>query len=406
MTSVRLSVKRRFSNVTRGFVDGTDRGFAAQTFRLFANFVSVPYSLAIRFRNLLFDLGFLREISAARPAISVGNITLGGVGKTPFVAWLTRYCLDRGLAPGLISRGYKSAKQKRSDGNLAFEGELNDRLYSGELNDEARELALRFPTTPHYLGSNRALVAETLLARRPDVDVLIFDDAHQHRRLARDLNVVLIDALNPFGGERVVPSGFLREPLSGLKRANVVLLSRADMLSLNERETIRQKVLRFTTRAIWGEIAQIPQTVYWFDQSDLVRDANPQPRSRDYRSWLESEGTNRYVAFCGLGAPLGFRKTLDREGLSPTSFLTFPDHCAYEEDDYRRLEKEADRASADGFLTTTKDLVKLKQFARRSKRTLFALGIGVAFLSGQGEFERKIQEVLAKVGREKNAPAT
>ncbi len=436
-------MKKTFQTTARGWVDGSTQTLAAQAFRTAATLVSLPYSGVVRLRNRLFDLGVLRVSTPPRPAISVGNLTLGGVGKTPFVGWLAEYFLQNAQPPAFISRGYQAERQRElfarvdaaQTASLPQTVETlksrptnpNSRFAQFQhFNDEARELALRFPSTPHFLGSRRAEVAAALVEARPDVDVLLLDDAFQHRRIERDLDVVLLDALNPFGGARVFPSGFLREPLSGLARADVVLLNRADLVSLERRQAIRAQVERFNRDALFAEIAQIPRFVFSrpfpndakrSNRPDVLNDADgannakrsnrlnapnganetfapPCPASllrEEFATWAATRRGSRFLAFCGLGAPTGFRKTLETNGLTPTSFVAFPDHCAYSADDFASLAAEAERIGADAILTTAKDFVKLPE-ATLAGRPIFALGIGVEFLSGEAALRALLAE--------------
>ncbi len=381
-------MKRLQVATIRSVVDGTDKSAFARACRFLLSFVSVPYSLVVRLRGRLFDFGLLSAKQVARPVVSIGNLTLGGVGKTPFVGWLTDVLERANHKPGLISRGYKNKEQSAALSSSETVGSSDSFARYEIFNDEARELALRFPTTPHFLGAKRDEVAEALLTKRADVDVILLDDAFQHGRIIRDLNVVLLDALNPFGGGRVFPAGYLRESLSGLKRADVVLLNRADLVDESARASIRTRVAKITPRALWGEIAQRPRDVFWRRKDALIKRV-------DVESWRESTRELRFVAFCGLGAPAGFQATLEREGLDVASFVAFPDHYVYAQDDFRRLREETSRVGADAFVTTTKDFVKLERFVDDSA-PVYALGIGVEFLSGEAEFRRALFQIFDK----------
>ena len=416
------NMKTTFQTTARGWVDGSTQTLAAKTFRTAATLVALPYAGVVALRNRLYDLNVLRAFEAPRPAISVGNLTLGGVGKTPFVGWLADYFLQNARTPAFISRGYQAERQREvfarvdaaqnapteTDASNA-EAEKNRSTPPSprrvparfapfqQFNDEARELALRFPTTPHFLGSKRAEVAAALVEARPDVDVFLLDDAFQHRQLERDLDVVLLDALNPFGGGRVFPAGFLREPLAGLRRADVVLLNRADLVSDERRRAIRAEVERRNPDALFAEIAQVPRFVFSRRDDDADLNASNVPNDADalfsppsptrlvreeFATWAETRRGGRFLAFCGLGAPTGFRKTLESNGLTPTSFVAFPDHCAYSANDFASLAAEAKRIDAAALLTTAKDFVKIPE-PTLAGRPIFALGIGVEFLSGE-----------------------
>ncbi len=429
-------MKKTFQSTARGWVDGSTQTLAARAFRTAATLVSLPYSGVVRLRNRLYDLGVLRAFAAPRPTVSVGNLTLGGVGKTPFVGWLAEYFTQNAQTPAFISRGYQAERQRELFARVdaaqtaralqtssasrtpqtpqtpqASQPSQTPRSASAKFsqfqhfNDEARELALRFPATPHFLGPKRVEVAAALVEARPDVDVLLLDDAFQHRQMKRDLDVVLLDALNPFGGGRVFPSGFLREPLASLARADVVLLNRADLVPVERRQAIRAQVERFNRDALFAEIAQIPRFVFSRrDANDAngANDANdafpsfspPCPVAllrEEFATWAPTRRGARLLAFCGLGAPNGFRKTLETNELTPTSFVAFPDHCAYSADDFATLAAEAERIEADAILTTAKDFVKIPD-PTLAGRPVFAIGIGVEFLSGEAALRALLAE--------------
>ncbi|MBQ7813363.1 MAG: tetraacyldisaccharide 4'-kinase, partial [Thermoguttaceae bacterium] len=213
---------------------------------------------------------------------------------------------------------------------------------------------------------------------------------------------------NPFGGGRVFPAGFLREPTAGLARADVVLLNRADLVSVERRQAIRVQVARLNPDALFAEIAQIPRFIFSRRDAPPASSLNaasvpngasssfapPCPSClvrEDFATWLPTRRGGRFLAFCGLGAPNGFRKTLETNELTPSSFVAFPDHCAYSERDFEALAAEARRVDAEAFLTTAKDFVKLPE-PTLAGRPIFALGIGVVFLSGEPELRALLAE--------------
>lgn len=397
-------MNHRLETVLHGFIDGTDQSVLAKTFRAFTLLMSIPYSWIIRIRNFCYDHGVFKETHVACKTIAVGNLSLGGVGKTPFIGFLTQLFLEIHYTPGLISRGYKAKEQKKVfKREINFSNLVNIDLAkkTGTLNDEAQELALRFPSTPHYLGHDRIKVANTLLTIHPEIDVLLLDDAFQHRQIARDLDILLLDALNPFGGGKVVPSGFLREPLSSIKRADVILLNRADFIQESERNNIRSYVSKLAPKAFWGEIAQVPRDIFTYEFSNVSDEYSratsiSKRKHTDYREWQQTANSNRFVAFCGLGAPAGFQKTLSNAKLNIASFVAFPDHYTYSDRDFVQLQAEATRVNASAFLVTVKDFVKLEHFAHTSKYPIFALGIGVKFITGEREFIRLLQTIPTK----------
>ncbi len=224
----------------RELVSGQRRGLTAAALRGLLRVAETPYSLAVQYRNRRYDRGRAEIHNVGVPVISVGNLTLGGTGKTPVVKWLTRRLQDLGASVVLLSRGYGAA--------------------TGEQNDEARELAQALPNVPHLQNRDRVSAARQAISQfHPDVFIL--DDGFQHRRMARDLDIVLLDALEPFGFEHVFPRGTLREPLAGLKRADIICLSRADAVSADERDAIRRRAAQLAPAAAWCEIAHVPSGI-------------------------------------------------------------------------------------------------------------------------------------------------
>ena len=178
----------------RELVSGRKSGPVAKLLRGVLRLVEFPYTWAVNSRNRRFDDGRLPVEKVGVPVVSVGNLTLGGTGKTPMVQWLARWFQNHGLKVSLISRGYKSA--------------------GGAKNDEARELEQQLPGVAHWQNPDRVSAARVAISEF-GTEVILLDDAFQHRRIARDLDLVLIDALEPFGFGHIFPRGTLREPLAG-----------------------------------------------------------------------------------------------------------------------------------------------------------------------------------------------
>jgi tetraacyldisaccharide 4'-kinase len=321
--------------------------------------VEVPYTLAVRWRNWRYDRGAAAVHRASVPVVSVGNLTLGGTGKTPMVAWIARWLRRRGVRVTVISRGYGAA--------------------AGAVNDEALELEQDLPDVPHLQNPDRAQAAE-LAIEELGCELIVLDDAFQHRRIHRDLDVVMLDALEPFGFGHVFPRGTLREPLSGLGRADVVVLSRADLVEPDERARIRERVRRHARESVWAEVAHAPR---WLLDSSGAQ----QP--------LDSLRGQPVAAFCGIGNPAGFRHTLEQCGYQIASFREFADHQDYDRAHVESLAEWADALDAAAVVCTRKDLVKL-QIDRLGRRPLCALAIGLEFLIGQAELKRKLESLTRR----------
>lgn len=271
------------------------------------------------------------------PVLSVGNLTTGGAGKTPTVLWLAHQLQARGLAPAILTRGYR--RVSREPLVIAGPGEQKPRAATG---DEA-QIFLRRARCPVGIGANRYAAGLQLLERFP-ANVMLLDDGFQHWRLARDFDLVLIDALMPFGERDLVPLGRLREPLSALARADAFLLTR----------TATRGRLRGIEAMLRAVNASAPifhsdvRALAWVDAAN----GNEQP--------AEGWQPDAPMAFCGLANPNSFRQTLRALGMTPRAFWPFPDHHVYSPSDLKRLEEYAGVVAARVLLTTEKDFHNLE----------------------------------------------
>jgi tetraacyldisaccharide 4'-kinase len=345
----------------RELISGRRRGISASLLRALLRGAEVGYAAAMRWRNDRYNRGRAAVEQAGVSVVSVGNITLGGTGKTPMVEWLARWYRARGVRVALVSRGY-GAEQ-------------------GAANDEALELEERLPDVPHVQNADRVAAAR-MAVEEFESQLILLDDGFQHRRLARDLDVVLIDALEPFGYEHVFPRGALREPLCGLARANVVALSRADLIYGGERRAIEARVARYAKQALWIEIEHRPQQL-------VGSDGRMAP--------LETIAGRPVAAFCGIGNPGGFRRTLASVGAQVLDLREFADHHAYSRDDVAVLAGWVESLDVDAVVCTAKDLVKLR-LDRIGDRPLWALGIAVEITRGREDFEALLERFVPQEG--------
>jgi tetraacyldisaccharide 4'-kinase len=337
-------------------VRGESRGVVPAVARTILGLVAIPYGLVVDARNRAFDRGRRQVARAEVLVVSIGNITLGGTGKTPMVEWVARRFREENLRVAILSRGYG---QK-----------------SG-LNDEGMVLEQNLPDVPHLQGVERAELAK-IAVEELESQVLVLDDGFQHRRLGRDLDIVLIDALNPFGGGRIFPRGLLREPIRSLKRADIVVLSRANLVNEERRKAIRE------------EAEKQAGVLRWVEASHAPRDLIGEP---DVSEPLERIPSKRVAAFCGLGNPDGFRKTLDALGAKLRGFSAFPDHYSYTRKDVDEIANWAAALDADLLLTTQKDLVKLRtnQIGRVPLR---AVRIGLEVTEGRMILDEALASIV------------
>ena len=340
-------------------VSGRARGVVPTLVRSVLWLAEGPYALAMRVRNWQYDRAPERLSQACVPVICVGNITLGGTGKTPVVEWLARWFRAKNIRVTIVSRGY-GAEQ-------------------GSRNDEALELEERLLDVPHLQNADR-VAAAAMAIEEFDCQLILLDDGFQHRRLVRDLDIVLIDAVEPFGYGHVFPRGMLREPLIGLKRAQVVMLSRANLVSVERRLEIRKIVQRYAPQAAWAEVMHAPRELR-NTSGDVFK--------------LETLRGARVAACCGIGNPAGFRHTLESCGCEIVAWREFPDHYHYTRDDVASLEPWAKQSGADRVICTHKDLVKLR-VPTLGGQPLAALVIGIEVMSGMDEFERRLEAIAVR----------
>ena len=300
--------------------------------------LSLGYGLAVNVRNRAFALGWKTSHKAAVPVVSVGNLTVGGTGKTPCVEYVARFYRQLGLQVALLSRGYGSEAGR---------------------NDEALVLEENLPDVPHLQGADRAMLAQTAVEEL-ESEILVLDDGFQHRRLQRDLDLVLIDATCPWGHGYLLPRGLLREPVGSLKRAHVVMLTRCDLVPPRRRCKRYAKRSQASSRSCRSPNRRIGPP------SGATRDANRRSRWRNV--------ADRPIAgFCGIGNPEAFRQTLLKLGLNIAAWRTYPDHHAYSRDDVEELRSWARQLPPDAAVVTTqKDLVKIR-LDRLGERELWAL---------------------------------
>jgi len=354
---------------------GQRRGLAATSLRTALHVASLAYAAATSVRNLAYDRRWLAIHRATVPVISIGNITTGGTGKTPMAAWLANWFRSAGNRPGLLSRGYRSLKSSADPHDPSTITIIDDG------NDEKRVLDRLCPGVPHLQQRDRVSSARRAVSEF-GCNVLLLDDGFQHRRLHRDLDLVLVDALRPWGYEHLLPRGLLRESLSGLKRADVVLITRADQCSTTELAALRERLRQIRGCDECVEIAFAPQRLV-----DLNWNAQP----------IDISAGKNAFAFCGIGNPTGFRQTLRSLGVECGQFQPFPDHHHFSISDLNQLADRALEMSADVVFTTQKDLVKIKESDWHGP-PLFAVEIGVRFLSGESILQSHLNQVISAGG--------
>lgn len=333
--------------------------------RLIFGALSYLALLVYYLRVFLYRSGLVKTKRLKAKVISVGNITLGGTGKTPLVICIAEYLKNRGENLAILTRGYKRENKKMI--------ELEDRkLPWKKVGDEPYMLSLKLPDVPVFIHKNRFEAGKKALSRH-NIRTFILDDGFQHWQLQRDVDIVVIDCLNPFGGGRVFPAGYMREPLTALGRADVFVLNRVDQAANVDK--IKRVLNRYNPGALKVE------TVYFLD---AIRDFS------DGR-FVEPETLNRKktAAFSGIANPFSFEKTLDRSGISIMKHFRFSDHFPYREKDIFKLEEDSLNLGAEALLTTEKDAVRIPKITKL-QIPIYVISIKLKITRGEEDFWRVV----------------
>lgn len=326
--------------------------------RLGLRLASWPYQFGVRCRNASFDRGWKAIHRAPVPIVSIGNLTLGGTGKTPCVEYVSKYYREHGIRVAILSRGYGA---------------------EGGRNDEAIILEENLPDVPHLQDPDRVSAAHRAVEEL-ESELLVLDDGFQHRRLHRDLDVVVIDATRPPCEDYLFPRGTLREPVGGLHRAGAIILTRCDQVEEAATSAIRHWLDERVPGTPVATTEHLP--------TELIGGSEPEP--------VDSLKGRTVGAFCGIGNPGAFRRTLEGLGARVVEFRAFNDHHAYTREDVEDLTHWAEQLPGDASIATTqKDWVKLRQ-GELAGRPLRAVRIGLAFRTGQREFDESLGRVVSR----------
>jgi len=298
------------------------------------------YGWLMSLRAAFYKKGVLKQHRLSVPVISVGNLTMGGTGKTPVTIYLGSLLAD--MNPVIVSRGYKSKSISEvhivSDGNTIH----SNVEVSG---DEPVLIAESLPGVPVLTSKKRSSAGQYAIDKF-QTGIIILDDGFQHLALCRDLNIVLFKVDSFLGNNRIFPGGDMREPLKALGRADCFLLTCVD-------EDTRERALAIQN-ALGKRFPGTPTFLAAYESSAIVDHGGSK------RDVLELNSQNLF-AFCGLASPASFQRTLARAGVNIVGFKGFKDHHGYSGEDLKKLVRDAKNAGAQGLITTEKDMVKLKQ---------------------------------------------
>lgn len=335
------------------------------------------YGAAVGTRNAGYDLGLLRVHRLPCRVVCVGNLTVGGTGKTPTVAAIAERLHAAGRKVCVLLRGYG---RRGTEAEIVSDG--RDLLLEWQqAGDEAILLGRLLPGVPIVVGGDRVKAGD-LAIRCFGPDTLVLDDGFQHRRLYRDVDLVLLDGADPFGGGQLLPRGRLREPVEALRRAHAIMLTRADQAE--DLTSLRRRLQAWAPGVPVGCAVHSPRRVV-----DLGSGRATPPEAL--------RGMN-LLAVSGIANPAGFAWTLQELGARLAGVLTFPDHHPFTREDRARMGREAQACGAEAIVTTEKDAVRLGRELPAGTPTL-ALGIAISFIEGEETLDRLLAIAAGGTGR-------
>ncbi|MBI4373066.1 MAG: tetraacyldisaccharide 4'-kinase [Candidatus Omnitrophica bacterium] len=306
------------------------------------NLIAVFYGLVLSIRRSFYGVGLFKQHAFKYPVISIGNITWGGTGKTPLVEYVARFFLNRNNIPLILARGY---------------GQDESKLLSRQLQD-----------AKFGIGADRFLAGEKALAAHP-ADVIILDDGFQHWRIKRNLDIVVMNVLNPFGNFSLIPRGILREPLSSLKRASIIVLTDVNLSSRKELEEIKTKVRKIAPKIEFVEAYR--EALYFY-----------RPGSRERIQANRLQGM-RVTSFSGIGTPRSFQMLLNQLNLKTIRNFEFSDHHHYSERELKEILRAKETSESEEMITTEKDFFRSEELMKRIVKPLI-LKVRLHLANGEG----------------------
>lgn len=334
------------------------------------------YGAGVAIRNWFFDFGLLGTQKVSVPVISVGNLSAGGSGKTPFVELLSKRLMLAGRKVAVVSRGYK----RGSSGTLVVSSGVVQCAEASVAGDEPAQLAAKLTGVVVIVDERRARGAKYAIEKF-GADVIILDDGFQHRYLKRDLDILVLPVAEVEKPDWMLPAGNRREPMTSIKRASLIALSRCE--TIERFQEARAVVQKWTNKPVIGVATKV----------SAFRRAS----SRFSVDLVGIKGKTA-VAFSGIGNPESFGRTLNSLGLEVKQHVVFPDHHLYRESDLKNLENLSAESQADYCVTTEKDVARLSSPKNEyqsflEKTPLFFVEIEQSVIAGEPELNEGIDKL-------------
>ena len=395
----RVRATQKVANFQTYFIDlvhdkevrGISRRLIMGVFYVF----SLIYEQLVNLKLTMYRWGWAKKERLGCYVISLGNVTVGGTGKTPTAQHLAREISDMGYRVAILNRGYRA--KWRGEVGIVSDGRTL-KMDAETAGDEAFMLAKHLPNVPVLIGAQRAVTGRYAIEHF-GAEVAILDDGYQHWQLARDMDILLVDAVNVFGNGYLLPRGTLREPLSHIDRADVCLMTKVD-------------------QAAPGAIAHIWETFRSYNQDGLILESIHQPRQFVRLSdWYEDiaaggvpvtemEG-RKVLAVSAIGNPASFEQTLADLGIEMVESMRYPDHHDYGERDMAEVLYRAETLGVEAIVITEKDAVKVPGDVVRAKWRIpmYVISVEVTLQKGREEFFQELKRQLAEKLRGGNMPS-
>lgn len=306
--------------------------------------LSVAFTAATKIREKIYEAGLIQSTDVGIPVISIGNITVGGTGKTPTVDFLLRHFKNQGIVAGVVSRGYRS--RHRGPVEVIAQGRQLS-VSSEEFGDEPTMIKWRNPQTPVVIGRERVEACKFLREKYPDVKIILADDAFQHWRLKRDLDVVVLDATETARAYQPLPLGRAREGFEALSRAHFILINKTNLGNSKNLDYLATQIAPFKNAHILRFQYKI-SSIRGLQSGEIQSDVS----------------SRKYFLVSGIGRSATFKTLLEASfAIDIVGEFHFPDHFSYEINSVQKIMMEARKAGADRILMTEKDAVKFQRWA-------------------------------------------
>jgi len=325
-------------------------------------------------RRSFYLFGIFKQHEFKVPIISVGNLTFGGTGKTPFTMYLSKYFIEKKKRVLILMRGYKGRLEKGS-GLLTAGKKLGFNPF--DFGDEALLLAKNLENTSVAVGKNRVLNLRKYFDE-VSPDIVILDDGHQHLKLKRNINVVLFDAMLPLSSYKVAPSGYLREGLGALNAADIVIVNRVDQVRLDKVEALKNKIKKYLNPGVPVLDASYVASGIYDKENRFIAPC----------TFLKGKNI---ICFAGIAGPESFFKLVETIGGNILDKIVYPDHHSYDQEDIKILHEMAKDKSAI-CLTTEKDIVKVRSLPQ--SENIKYLEIKLSFADGAESLYKMLDELM------------